>query len=518
MSGLHQEQKSREQLNEEAEAQLKIILEKKASGEPLKPKDRLAIPPQEMPAQDPLERGKTVSEVALGYTEAQARVEAERCLNCKNEPCVKGCPVQVPIPRFISFIQNGDYKAAVDAIKETNLLPAVCGRVCPQEKQCQLECTVGKSLKDVGKAVAIGRLERFVADWERENGKVTPPVVKPKTGKRVAVIGSGPAGITVAADVAREGHEVVLFEAFHKPGGVMVYGIPEFRLPKSIVQAEIDTLKKMGVKIETNFLVGRTRTLKQLLEEDHFDAAFVGVGAGLPKFLGCPGENLVGVFSANEYLTRANLMKAYDAKKAATPIYKSKIVAVVGGGNVAMDAARMALRLGAEQVHVIYRRTLEEMPARAEEVEHAMEEGIVFNFLRNPTRILGNDQGRVIGMELQKFELGEPDASGRRSPVPIQGSEYVFDCDTVIVALGNESNPLLVKTTEGLVVDKKGRIVVGADQKTSLDAVYAGGDIVLGAATVILAMGEGRRAAAAINELLAKRGSFKTQGVLKEQP
>jgi glutamate synthase (NADPH/NADH) small chain len=330
-------------------------------------------------------------------------------------------------------------------------------------------------------------------------------VVKPKTGKRVAVIGSGPAGITVAADVAREGHEVVLFEAFHKPGGVMVYGIPEFRLPKSIVQAEIDTLKKMGVKIETNFLVGRTRTLKQLLEEDHFDAAFVGVGAGLPKFLGCPGENLVGVFSANEYLTRANLMKAYDAKKAATPIYKSKIVAVVGGGNVAMDAARMALRLGAEQVHVIYRRTREEMPARAEEVEHAMEEGIVFNFLRNPTRILGNDQGRVIGMELQKFELGEPDASGRRSPVPIQGSEYVFDCDTVIVALGNESNPLLVKTTEGLVVDKKGRIVVGADQKTSLDAVYAGGDIVLGAATVILAMGEGRRAAAAINELLAKK-------------
>ncbi|GHT76232.1 oxidoreductase [Spirochaetia bacterium] len=487
------------QLEADAQTLLKPLLDRKAAGEKIGPRDRMAIPAQEMPVQDPAARGKNVSEVALGYGESQARLEAERCLGCKNQPCVNGCPVQVPIPRFITEIQNGNFKAAVDAIKETNLLPAVCGRVCPQEKQCQAECTLGKSLKSVEKAVAIGRLERFVADWERENGKVTVPAVKKRTGKKVAVIGSGPAGLTVAADAAREGHEVSIFEAFHKPGGVMVYGIPEFRLPKAIVQAEVDNLGKMGVHLETNFLVGRTRTIKELLEEDHFDAVFIGVGAGLPKFLGCPGENLVGVSSANEYLTRANLMKAYDVEKADTPIYSSKIVTVIGGGNVAMDAARMALRLGAEQVHVIYRRTREEMPARAEEVEHAMEEGIIFNFLRNPNKIIGDDQGRVTGLELQKFELGEPDASGRRSPVAIAGSEYVFDCDTVIVALGNESNPLLVRTTGNLDADRKGRIIVNESQKTSLDRVYAGGDIVLGAATVILAMGEGRRAAAAIN-------------------
>jgi glutamate synthase (NADPH/NADH) small chain len=410
--------------------------------------------------------------------------------------------VQVPIPRFIAEIQKGDFKAAADVIKETNLLPAVCGRVCPQEKQCQAECTLGKSLKNIEKAVAIGRLERYVADWERVNGKVTIPAVKSRTGKKVAIIGSGPAGLTVAADTAREGHEVSIFEAFHKPGGVMIYGIPEFRLPKAIVQAEVETLKKMGVRLETNFLAGRTRTITELLEGDGYDAVFIGVGAGLPKFLGCPGENLVGVVSANEYLTRANLMKAYDPGQAATPMYRSRIAAVIGGGNVAMDAARMALRLGAEQVHVIYRRTREEMPARAEEVEHAMEEGIVFNFLRNPTRFLGDDQGRVTGMELLKYELGESDASGRRSPVAIAGSEYAFDCDTVIVALGNESNPLLTRTTANLQADKRGRIIVDETQKTSLAKVYAGGDIVLGAATVILAMGEGRRAAQAINALL----------------
>jgi glutamate synthase (NADPH/NADH) small chain len=351
--------------------------------------------------------------------------------------------------------------------------------------------------------VAIGRLERFVADWERENGRVTIPAVKAATGKKIAVVGSGPAGLTVAADAAREGHGVTIFEAFHKPGGVMVYGIPEFRLPKSIVQAEVDILTKMGVKLETNFLVGRTRTIGEFLEADHFDAVFIGVGAGLPKFLGCPGENLVGVFSANEYLTRANLMKAYDAERAATPMFRSKTAAVIGGGNVAMDAARMALRLGAERVHVIYRRTRSEMPARAEEVEHAMEEGIVFDFLRNPNRFIGDDTGKITGMELRKFELGEPDASGRRSPVAIPGSEYIFDCDTAIVALGNESNPLVSRTTENLAVDKRGRILVAEDQKTSLEKVYAGGDIVLGAATVILAMGEGRKAAAAINGLLS---------------
>jgi glutamate synthase (NADPH/NADH) small chain len=414
---------------------------------------------------------------------------------------VKGCPVRVPIPRFIAEIQKRDFKAAAEVIKETNLLPAVCGRVCPQEKQCQEQCTLGKSLKSVEKAVSIGRLERFAADWERENGKVTTPRVKAPSGKKVAVVGSGPAGLTVAADLAREGHEVTIFEAFHKPGGVMVYGIPEFRLPKAIVEAEVEGLKKMGVKIETNFLVGRTRTVRDFLDEDGYGAVFIGVGAGLPKFLGCPGENLVGVFSANEYLTRSNLMKAYDSA-AATPVFRPRIAAVIGGGNVAMDAARMALRLGAAEVHVVYRRTREEMPARAEEVAHAMEEGIIFDFLRNPSRILGNEKGWVSGMELEKFELGEPDASGRRSPLLIPGSGYTFSCDTVIVALGNESNPLISKTTGGLNADRRGRILVDGVQKTSLDRVYAGGDIVLGAATVILAMGEGRRAAAEINRLL----------------
>jgi glutamate synthase (NADPH/NADH) small chain len=499
-------------LEAEARALLTPILERKGKGEKLSPRERLAIPAQKMPAQDPAARGKNMGEVALGYGEAQARLEAERCLSCRNQPCVAGCPVQVQIPRFIGEIQRGDFKAALELIKETNLLPAVCGRVCPQEKQCQLECTLGKSLKDPEKAVAIGRLERFVADWDRERGasggSAPPslPVLKPKTGKRVAVVGSGPAGLTVAADTAREGHEVVIFEAFHKPGGVMIYGIPEFRLPKAIVHGEVEILGKMGVRLETNFLVGRTRTIRELLDEDRFDALFIGVGAGLPKFLGCPGENLVGVFSANEYLTRANLMKAYDSDRAATPMYRSRVAAVIGGGNVAMDAARMALRLGAEQVHVVYRRTRDEMPARGEEVEHAMEEGIIFNFLRNPLRILGDEQGRVRGMELQRFELGDPDASGRRSPVALPGSEYVFDCDTVIVALGNESNPLLSRNTEGLKADRRGRILVDPDQRTSLERVYAGGDIVLGAATVILAMGEGRRAAAAINRALADEG------------
>jgi len=492
----------RQQPGREAETLLKEVLEKEAKS-PLRPGDRLAIPSQEMPSQDPEERGKNVSEVALGYTETQARLEAFRCLGCKNEPCISGCPVQVPIPRFIAKIQQGDFKAAVNIIKETNLLPAVCGRVCPQEKQCQEQCTLAKSLKSVEKAVSIGRLERFAADWEREHGQVTLPPVKSPTRKKVAVIGSGPAGLTAAADLAREGHEVTIFEAFHKSGGVMVYGIPEFRLPKAVVQAEVENVEKMGVKIETNFLAGRTRTIKELLELDGFQAVFIGVGAGLPKFLGCPGENLVGVFSANEYLTRSNLMKAYNTEKAATPVFRPKRAAVIGGGNVAMDAARMALRLGAAEVHLVYRRTRDEMPARAEEVAHAMEEGVIFDFLRNPSKILGNEKGWVSGMELQKFELGEPDSSGRRSPVPIPGSEYTFECDTVIVALGNEPNPLVSRTTAGLNADKRGRILVNSVQKTSIDRVYAGGDIVLGAATVILAMGEGRIAARAINELLS---------------
>ncbi|MDR1390069.1 MAG: NADPH-dependent glutamate synthase [Treponema sp.] len=493
-----------------AQTLLKPVLDKKAAGEKPGAKERAAIPPQEMPVQAADVRNKNMSEVALGYTQAQARLEAERCLGCKNQPCVSGCPVAVPIPRFIARIQDGDFKRAVDIVKETNLLPAVCGRVCPQEKQCQAECTLGKMLKSVDAAVAIGRLERFVADWEREQGLTTIPPVKAPTGKRVAVIGSGPAGLTVAADVAREGHDVTILEAFHKPGGVMVYGIPEFRLPKVIVQSEVDILLKMGVKLQCNFLAGRTGKLEDMLAKSSgnspasgYDAVFIGVGAGLPKFLGIEGENLVGVMSANEYLTRANLMKAYDEANAATPMYRSKRAAVIGGGNVAMDAARMAKRLGADEVHVIYRRTRGEMPARAEEIEHAAEEGITFDFLRNPVRFLGDAQGRVTGMELLKYELGESDESGRRSPVTIKGSEYQTVFDTVIVALGNESNPLLTRTTPGLNADKRGRILVDKNQKTSLDRVYAGGDIVLGAATVILAMGEGRQAAAAINQLLS---------------
>ena len=471
---------------------------------PLANKDRMAIPQQIMPAGEPKVRARQMTEVALGYTKEQAIVEANRCLQCKNEPCVKGCPVNVHIPQFIAQVAKGEFKAAADIIKETNLLPAICGRVCPQEKQCQGQCTVGKVYKSAEKAVSIGRLERFVADYERNNNLTTIPAVAASTGKKVAVIGSGPAGLTVAADCRRAGHDVTVFEAFHKAGGVMVYGIPEFRLPKSIVQNEVENLKKMGVNFEMNFLVGRTSTVQQILTEKGFDAAFVGTGAGLPKFFGIPGENYIGVFSANEYLTRANLMKAYDAEKADTPFYSAKTVVVCGGGNVAMDAARMALRLGAEKVYVVYRRTRTEMPARAEEVEHAEEEGVEFRFLENPVEIIGNEEtGTVTGLKALSYELGEPDASGRRSPVPVTGSEHEIPCDAVIVALGNNSNPLIPKTTPEIKTDPKGHIQVDEKQETSMTKVWAGGDIVLGAATVILAMGEGRKAAASINEYLA---------------
>ncbi len=514
--------------------QARRLLAELQAKEQLKARDRLAIPQQEMPSQDPIVRGRNMSEVTFGYFEEQARVEAERCLQCRNAPCVAGCPVQIDIPRFIRQVAEGDYEASLATIRETSLLPSICGRVCPQENQCQEYCTVGKSLKDTFKSVSIGRIERFVADWgaglqglsddaladpnptppsalgtddPAESGRpmaaAEAPDVKPPTGRKVAVIGSGPASITVAADVRREGHEVTIFEAFHKPGGVMIYGIPEFRLPKRIVEDELRTLEAMGVEIRTNFLVGQTRKLRDLLDKDGYDAAFIGTGAGLPRFMRIEGENLVGVFAANEFLTRSNLMKAYDSDKAHTPIYQPRRVAVLGGGNVAMDAARTAIRIGAEEVYVIYRRSRVEMPARAEEVDHAEEEGVRFMLLKSPTRIIGDENDRVVGIEIQEYELGEPDESGRRRPVPIPGSESVIDLDTVIVSIGNDSNPLITRTTPELEANKWGNIVTDERGKTSMDRVFAGGDIVLGAATVILAMGEGRKAAAAINEMLA---------------
>ena len=492
----------KERWTEEAQRQLAAILARK---EPLKPKDRLAIPPQPMPSQPPSERRRNTQEVALGYTPEQARLEALRCLQCKNRPCVAGCPVRIDIPGFVKAIADGDFHRAIDIIKRNSLLPAVCGRVCPQEVQCQAPCAVGKGLKDVNKAVGIGRLERFAADWEREVGRFDAPPVKQDSGKKVAVIGSGPASLVVAADVRREGHAVTIFEAFHKPGGVMIYGIPEFRLPKKIVRLEIDTLQKMGVQLKTNFVIGKTRKLLDLMAKDGFDALFIGTGAGLPKFMEIEGENLVGVYSANEYLTRANLMRAYEIGKADTPIARSRKVVVLGGGNVAMDAARTALRLGAEEVHVVYRRTEKEMPARVEEVCHAKEEGVLFHLLQNARRIIGNDYGCVTGIECLKYELGEPDESGRRRPIEVEGSEFVMHCDTVIVAIGNESNPLLKRTTPELNTNRWGRIVVDENGRTSIPGVYAGGDIVLGAATVILAMGQGRVAARSINEFLAEK-------------
>jgi len=488
--------------NEERKKLIQGLLAKKDSGG-LKTKDRLAIPPQEIPEQDPATRRRNVSEVALGYTEEQARLEAIRCLQCRNAPCIEGCPVRIRIRDFVGAVAEGDHLKALAIIKENSLLPAVCGRVCPQEVQCQEKCTVGLSLKDVSKAVSIGRLERFVADLGRDNG--TLPAVAPPTGMKVAVIGSGPGGIVAAADARRAGHEVTIFEAFHRPGGVMVYGIPEFRLPKAIVDGEIETLCRMGVKIVTNFIVGRTRTIEQLMREDGFDAIYIGVGAGLPSFMNIAGESLVGVYSANEYLTRANLMKAYDFGSGAdTPIARSRSVAVVGGGNVAMDSARTAIRLGAEKVYLIYRRTEKEMPARVEEVHHAQQEGVEFHLLQSPKRILGGEHAQVTAIECLRYELGEPDASGRRRPVAIPGSEFQIEVDSVIIAIGNLANPLIRQTTPGLEFNKWGNIVVDENCRTSLEGVFAGGDIVLGAATVILAMGQGRTAAAAINEYLSK--------------
>ncbi|HIE03638.1 MAG TPA: NADPH-dependent glutamate synthase [Candidatus Latescibacteria bacterium] len=458
------------------------------------------IPRQRMPEQDPQVRVRNFWEVPLGYTPELAVMEAERCLQCKNPQCVKGCPVEVDIPGFIRLIREGDFLGAARKIKETNNLPAICGRVCPQETQCEKFCVLGRRYEPV----AIGRLERFAADYEREHG-YDPPSLPSPTGKKVAVVGSGPSGLTAAADLAKIGHKVVIFEGLHVPGGVLVYGIPEFRLPKSIVQAEVDFVRSLGVEIRTDWVIGKIRTVDELLEE--YDAVYIATGAGAPTFMNIPGENLNGVYSANEYLTRVNLMKAYQFPEADTPVRRGRRVVVVGGGNVAMDAARTARRLGAD-VTVIYRRSRAEMPARLEEVHHAEEEGVKFQFLTNPVRYIGNDEGWVVAAECVRMELGEPDSSGRRRPVPVPGSEFTIEVDQVIVAIGTHANPLVPSTTRDLKLNERGYIVVDPETgATSREGVFAGGDIVTGAATVIEAMGAGKRAARAIDAYLRGRGA-----------
>lgn len=462
-----------------------------------KKKDR--VPMRE---QDPKVRGKNFEEVPFGYSEEEAISEASRCLKCKKPLCVEGCPVNVKIPEFIGLIANGDFSGAAQKLKETNALPAVCGRVCPQEEQCESRCILGKK----GSAVAVGNLERFAADWEREKGSVNIPECKPKNGLKVAIVGSGPAGLTCAGELVKEGFDVTIFEALHETGGVLVYGIPEFRLPKSIVKKEIEYLEKLGVKIEKNFIIGKTATVDDLLTTEGFNAVFIGSGAGLPSFLKIKGENSIGVYSANEYLTRSNLMRAF-ASTAQTPIMKAKRVVTVGGGNVAMDAARTALRLGADKSMIVYRRGIEELPARKAEIHHAQEEGIEFNLLCNPVEIIADENGFVKAIRCIRMELGEPDASGRKKPVAVKGSEFDIECDVVVIAIGNNPNPLIPSSTPDIAVSKRGTIEANdIDGRTSKKWVYAGGDIVTGAATVILAMGAGKVAAKSIiQDLIEKK-------------
>lgn len=462
-------------------------------------KKNMSLTKVPMPEQDPNVRNKNFDEVALGYTAEMAMEEATRCLNCKNKPCVGGCPVNVPIPEFIEKVAEGDFEGAYEVITSENALPAICGRVCPQENQCEGKCVRGIK----GEPVGIGRMERFVADYHMANAKPAEINIE-KNGKKVAVVGSGPSGITCAGELIKKGYDVTVFEALHKAGGVLSYGIPEFRLPKALVAREIKTVEDLGVKIEPNVIVGRSITIDELMEEG-YEAVFVGSGAGLPRFLNIPGENLLGVYSANEFLTRVNLMKGYKFPEAPTPVKIGKKVAVVGAGNVAMDAARTAKRLGAEEVYIVYRRSEEEAPARLEELHHAKEEGIIFRFLNNPAAVLGDENGWVKGLEVVKQELGEPDASGRRRPVPVEGSNYVIDVETVIIAIGQSPNPLIRQTTPGLDCQRWGGIIVNEEtMESSKENVYAGGDTVTGAATVILAMGAGKKAAKAIDEKLSK--------------
>lgn len=475
----------------------KVNVEKSTA--PKKKAKKPKIPRQAMPEQDPKVRARNFQEVPFGYSPETAMLEASRCIMCKKPKCVAGCPVEIDIPAFLNLIAEGDFDGAAKKVKEQNALPAICGRVCPQEEQCEQRCVLGVKQEPV----AIGRLERFVADWERDNNKVSVPAIPPKTGRKVACVGAGPASLTVAGELALKGHDVTVYEALHAPGGVLMYGIPEFRLPKAIVNAEVDYVKKLGVKFEYNAVIGRTYTIDDLMEDEGFHSIFIATGAGLPYFMNIPGENLIGVFSANEYLTRSNLMKAYDFPNYDTPTIRSKKVAVIGGGNVAMDSARTALRLGADEVTLVYRRSRDEMPARNEEIHHAEEEGIIFKLLTNPISINEGENGRVKSMTCLQMELGEPDASGRRRPVPIEGSEFDIDVDTVVVSIGNGANPLLTRATKGLETNKWGNIIANDETcETSIKGVYAGGDIVIGAATVILAMGAGKTASRAMHDYL----------------